>query len=79
MSTNTDKFPTAVARIRSEFKSYGICGKQRESGAGFLRLFRFLLLIFIVIPQTAPYSLIILSSTLYNLVTDSVIKYKLKS
>jgi hypothetical protein len=46
--------PTAAARVRARFWSCGICGGQRGAGAGFLRVLRFPLPIFI--PPTAPQS-----------------------
>jgi hypothetical protein len=44
--------PTAAARVRSHFRSCGICGGQSGTGAGFLRVLRFPLPI--LIPPTAP-------------------------
>jgi hypothetical protein len=49
-----------------------ICGGQSGSGAGFLRVHRFPLPI--LIPQTAQRSSIILSSTLYTVDTEGVVK-----
>jgi hypothetical protein len=46
--------PTAAARIRSRVWSSGICGGQSGAGAGFLRVLRFPLPIFI--PPIAPQS-----------------------
>jgi hypothetical protein len=46
--------PTAAARVRSWVWSSGICGGQSGVGAGFLRVIRFPLPIFI--PQIAPQS-----------------------
>jgi hypothetical protein len=37
------RFPIAAARIRSQVRSCGICGGKCGIGAGFLRIFRFLL------------------------------------
>jgi hypothetical protein len=47
-------FPTVAARIRPQVKSCRICGRQSGIGAGFLRVLRFLLPIFI--PPIAPQS-----------------------
>jgi hypothetical protein len=46
--------PTAAARVRSRVWLSGICGGQRGAGAGFLRVLRFPLPIFIA--STAPQS-----------------------
>jgi hypothetical protein len=46
--------PSAVAQVRAQVRSCGICGGQSGTGAGFLRALRFPLLI--LIPPTAPYS-----------------------
>jgi hypothetical protein len=48
------RLPTAAARIRARVRSYGICGGQSGAGAGFLRVLRFSLPIFI--PPIAPQS-----------------------
>jgi hypothetical protein len=52
-------FPTAAARIRARVWSCGICGGQSGAGAGFLRVLRFPLPIFIppIVPQS-PSSII---------------------
>jgi hypothetical protein len=52
--------------------SCGIYGVQNDIGASFLQVLRFPLRI--LIPPTAPHSLIILPSTLYNLHTESVVQ-----
>jgi hypothetical protein len=46
--------PTKAARVRSRVWSSGICGGQSGAGAGFLRVLRFPLPIFI--PPIAPQS-----------------------
>jgi hypothetical protein len=43
---------TAAARFRTRFRSCGLCGGQSGTGAGFLRVLRFLLPI--RIPPIAP-------------------------
>jgi hypothetical protein len=47
--------PTAAAQVRSRVWSRGICGGQSGTGAGFLRVLRFPLPIFI--PPNSPQSL----------------------
>jgi hypothetical protein len=44
--------PTAAARVRGRVWSSGICGGQSGAGAGFLRVLRFPLPIFI--PPNSP-------------------------
>jgi hypothetical protein len=44
--------PTAAARVRSRVWSSGVCGGKSGAGAGFLRVLRFHLPIFI--PPIAP-------------------------
>jgi hypothetical protein len=56
--------PTAAARVRARVWSSGICGGQSEAGAGFLRVLRFPLPIFI--PPIAPQSPSIYHLGLYN-------------
>jgi hypothetical protein len=46
--------PTAAARVRSQVRSYGICGGQIGTGAGLHRVLRFPLQILIL--PTAPQS-----------------------
>jgi hypothetical protein len=46
--------PIAAARIRAQVRSCGICGGQTGTGAGFLRVLRFPLPIFI--PSISPLS-----------------------
>jgi hypothetical protein len=46
--------PTAVARVRARVRSCGICGGQNGTGAGFVRVLRFPLPIFIPPIPIAP-------------------------
>jgi hypothetical protein len=46
--------PTSAARVRARVGSFGICAGQSSAGAGFLRVLRFPLPIFI--PQISPQS-----------------------
>jgi hypothetical protein len=48
------QLPTVAARVRSQVRSRGICGKQSGTGACFLRVLRFPLPI--LIPPTTPHS-----------------------
>jgi hypothetical protein len=64
--------PTAAASVQSHARACGICGTQNDTGAGFLRVLRNPLPI--LIPPTAPHSLIILTSTLRSLDVDGVVK-----
>jgi hypothetical protein len=57
--------------VWSQIRSRGICGGPSGTGPSFLQVLRFLLSI--LVPPTAPHSLIILSSTLYSLSTDSAL------
>jgi hypothetical protein len=68
----SSRLPTAAARVRSQVRSCECCGGQSGTMAVFLQVLPFLLPI--LIPPTAPYSLIFLSSTLCSLDTDSVFK-----
>jgi hypothetical protein len=56
-------------------RSCGICGGQNGTEAGFLQELLFALPI--IIPPAAPYSLIILSPTLYSLDTEGVVKQQI--
>jgi hypothetical protein len=56
--------PTAAARVRARILSCGICGRQSGAGAGFLRVLRFPLPIFI--PPIAPQSPSSIIWGLYN-------------
>jgi hypothetical protein len=61
-----DPHPTMAAWVQSQVRSCRICGGQSGIGAGFLWVLWFLLPI--LIPPTAPHSLIILSLTLFSLI-----------
>jgi hypothetical protein len=50
--SNSRKLPTAAAPVRARVRSCGICGERSDTGAGFLRVLRFPLPIFI--PPIAP-------------------------
>jgi hypothetical protein len=69
---NGRRLLTTAARVRTQVRSCGIGGGQNGTKAGFLRVLQFPLSI--LIPLTAPHSLIILPSTLHNFDTDSVVK-----
>jgi hypothetical protein len=63
------RLPIAVARVRAQVRSCGICGGQSCAGADFLRVLRFTLSI--LIPLTAPQSpYIIGAGTIGQLVAD---------
>jgi hypothetical protein len=64
--------PTAVALVRSQARPGVIYVGRNDTRAGSLRVHWFPPPI--LIPPTAPYSLIILTPTLYSLDTDSVVK-----
>jgi hypothetical protein len=53
-SSGSCRLLSTTARVRSQVKSCGICGEQSVTGAGFLRILRFPLSIFIT--PTAPHS-----------------------
>jgi hypothetical protein len=57
-------FPNAAARVRARVWSCGICGGQSGAGAGFLRVLRFPLPIFV--PPIAPQSPSSIIWGLYN-------------
>jgi hypothetical protein len=60
--------PTAAARVRARVWSSGICGGQSGAGAGFLRVLRFPLPIFI--PPTSPSSYSPVAGTIGHSVAD---------
>jgi hypothetical protein len=65
-----------IARHRLRFdptSSCGICGGQSSTSTVALQVLWFLLPV--LIQQTAPHSLTILSWTPYNIVIDDVVKY----
>jgi hypothetical protein len=63
---------TSSARVQSADKSHEICNRQSGIEVDFLQILIFPLPI--LIPPTAPYSVITLSPTLYILDTKSVVK-----
>jgi hypothetical protein len=69
----TRRLRTAAAWVRLRVTLSGICSGKSGTEAGFLCVLWFSLPI--LIPPTVPYSLIILSSTLYSLDAESAVKY----
>jgi hypothetical protein len=64
---NSRLLPTLATLYRSQFKSYEIYGRQSGTGKEFLRIIWF--------PrQTVSHSLMILSTALINVDTESVVK-----
>jgi hypothetical protein len=51
------RLPTAVARVRSQVRSCGICGGQSDNGIGFLRVLRFSL----ASSQSSEWSILIIT------------------
>jgi hypothetical protein len=64
--------PNSETQVRYQVRSCEICGEQSRTGISSLPVFQFPLPI--LIPPPVPYSSIILSSTLYRLDGDSVVK-----
>jgi hypothetical protein len=64
------RLPTATARVRYQIMSHEICSEQSSVGAGFLQALWFPPPI--LIPPTALYLLIIVTSTVCSLTTESV-------
>jgi hypothetical protein len=62
---------TVMAQVHSQVRSSGINSGRYGTGEGCLRVLWFFLPI--LIPQTAPHSLIILSPMLCRLATDSIV------
>jgi hypothetical protein len=62
------QIPTAASRVRSQFRSCGICGGRSGTGTGFLRVLRFSLPIHI--PLIAPTKILSLAGTIGQLVAD---------
>jgi hypothetical protein len=60
--------PVVVAWVQYRVRSCGICGEQSGIGAGFHPVLRFPLPV--LIPLTAPHSVIILSLMLHSLITN---------
>jgi hypothetical protein len=65
-------FSTRALLVRSQLRPRDICGSRSGYGVGFLRVFE--LPLAIIIPQTAPHSLLLLSWTLQSLDTDSLVR-----
>lgn len=63
---------TVAAQIQFQVRAYSICGGQSGIEAIILQVLWFL--VPILIPLTISHLLIILSSSLYNLRTDNIIK-----
>jgi hypothetical protein len=55
--TVSSRLPTEAARVQSQIRSCGVCDGQSGTGAGFLRVLRIPLSVFI--PPTAPTLIII--------------------
>jgi hypothetical protein len=67
---------TAAVWVRSHVRSCEISGGQSGTEVGFLRVLRFPLPILIP-PTIIPFSVIILSPTLYSLDTDRAVKQQI--
>jgi hypothetical protein len=71
------RFTTVAARVRAWVRSCGICGGQSSTGAGYLRVFRFPLPVFIspVAPQSPSSGAGIIGQLWLQYQVDSVLPH----